>query len=95
MTIRLRHCLALLTVLCLAGGTAYGQTAYGSINGTVADASESVIPGATVTLTNVGTQGQTDAETNANGYYVFINVVPGTYSLGNYVVECPNHCFFA
>ncbi len=69
-------CLGLLTT-----GVASAQTAYGSINGTVADASESVIPGATVSLTNIETQVQTEGETNANGYYVFINVVPGSYSL--------------
>lgn len=76
-----RRWLALSALLCLTSGVAAAQTAYGSINGTVADASESVIPGAAVTLTSVDTQAQTEAETNANGYYVFINVVPGTYSM--------------
>ena len=73
--------LALLGALVLHASSAFGQTAYGSVNGTVTDASESVIPAAVVTLTNVETQVQTDSQTNANGYFLFINVVPGTYSL--------------
>ncbi len=73
--------LAVVASLLAVTSTASAQTAYGSINGTVTDSSESVIPAAKVTLTNVATQVQTDAETNANGYYVFINIVPGTYSL--------------
>ena len=73
--------LALLAAVCLAGGTAYGQTAYGSINGTVTDSTQSVIPAAAVTLTNAGTQAQSEVQTNANGYFIFVNVVPGSYSL--------------
>jgi len=68
-------------LLCLAVAPIHGQTSYGSINGTVTDASESMIPGAVVTLTNVNTLVDTEGSTNANGYYVFVNVVPGSYSL--------------
>ena len=37
----------ILSLLCMGSTAAFGQTAYGSINGTVADASGAVIPGAT------------------------------------------------
>ena len=71
----------ILSLLCMGSTTAFGQTAYGSINGTVADASGAVIPGATVTLTNVGTSVENEVQTNASGYYVFVNVAPGAYTL--------------
>jgi parallel beta-helix repeat protein len=48
----------------------------GSISGTVQDANNHPIVGATVTLSN----GMTTT-TDANGRYVFDNVVPGTYNL--------------
>lgn len=70
-----------LSLLCMGPAAAFGQTAYGSINGTVSDASGAVIPGAAVTLTNVGTSVENQVGTNASGYYVFINVTPGGYTL--------------
>ena len=69
-----------LALLCLGSTAAYGQTAFGSVNGTVADETQAVLPGATVSLTNVGTGAETTIETNAGGYYVFPNVAPGNYS---------------
>ncbi len=69
-----------LALLCLGSTAAYGQTAFGSVNGTVADETQAVIPGATVSLTNVGTGAEITIETNAGGYYVFPNVAPGNYS---------------
>src|SRR5260370_3894140 len=60
---------------------AYGQTFYGSIAGTVSDASGSTVPGAKVALTNLGTAEQRGMETDAAGFYQFVNLLPGHYRI--------------
>jgi hypothetical protein len=64
----------------------WGQTFYGSVVGTVTDASGAVIPGASVTLTNIGTNEKRSAPTDAAGSYRFVNLVPANYRLE---VEAP------
>ena len=59
----------------------FPQTRGGEANGTVVDSSGAVVPGATVTLTNQGTNIQNTASTNNSGYFVFVNVQPGSYKL--------------
>ena len=73
--------LALFALAFLFPAALLSQTSYGSINGTVRDASAAVIPSAQVTLTNVGTGVKATRETNASGVYVFVNVAPGNYTL--------------
>src|SRR6266567_5381300 len=58
-----------------------GQTFYGSIVGTVTDASSAAVQGATVTLNNNGTSERKSAETDAAGAYRFVNLVPGNYKV--------------
>jgi len=60
---------------------ALAQTRGGEANGTVTDASGAVVPDATITLTNQGTNIQNTTTTNNNGYFVFVNVQPGNYKL--------------
>ena len=55
------------------------QTFYGSIVGTVTDPTGSVVPGASVTLTNTATGERRTATTGAAGGYRFVNLVPGSY----------------
>lgn len=57
------------------------QTSTGEINGTVTDQSGAAVAGATVTLTNQATKVASRTPTNASGYYVFLNVRPGVYTL--------------
>ena len=57
------------------------QSFYGSVVGTVTDASGAIIPGASVTLTNIGTNEKRSAETDAAGSYRFVNLVPANYRL--------------
>jgi Carboxypeptidase regulatory-like domain len=60
---------------------ASAQTSYGSIVGTVKDASGGTIPEAAVSLTNIGTSEHRSASTDSNGNYQFVNLVPGNYKL--------------
>ena len=74
--------IALLFAILLAfEPAAYAQTATGQVNGTVTDTSGAAIPGATIRLTNEGTNITMQAQTNATGYYLFLNVQPGPYTL--------------
>jgi protocatechuate 3,4-dioxygenase beta subunit len=57
------------------------QTVYGSIVGTVTDASGAAIPGANVTLTNLGTNEPKSALSDNNGNYTFVNLLPGSYGI--------------
>jgi len=45
------------------------------------NSSQAVIPGVTVTATNEGTNISTTSVSNEAGLYVFVNLVPGTYTL--------------
>jgi hypothetical protein len=51
----------------------------GSIQGTISDATGAVVPGATVTATNIATQIKKVAVTGGNGLYSFPNMDIGTY----------------
>src|SRR5438874_12407432 len=70
-----------LAALLLCGSIASAQTFYGSIVGTVTDASGAVMPGARVTVTNLGTAETHSMDTTGEGLYQFVNLVPGKYRL--------------
>jgi hypothetical protein len=72
-----------LTITCWVINTqpASAQTSYGSIVGTVTDASSALVAGAEVQLTNIGTNAQQTAVTSAAGTYTFINLNPEAYSV--------------
>ena len=53
----------------------------GNIVGTVTDPSGSVVPGATVKVTELGTGLSRSATTNADGYYVISSLKPSQYTL--------------
>jgi Carboxypeptidase regulatory-like domain/TonB-dependent Receptor Plug Domain len=53
----------------------------GDVTGTVTDPSMAGVPGASVTLTNVGTNVLQNGSTNGQGSYRFAFVPPGTYSV--------------
>jgi hypothetical protein len=76
------HLFLLGCVLLIAGHMLLvAQVTNGSLVGTVTDASGGVVPGSTVTLTNVGTADQRTAKTDSDGRYQFFSLVPGTYRL--------------
>src|SRR5712692_5659462 len=59
----------------------YGQAVTGTLLGTVTDINNAVVPGATVTITDVNTNITRSAATNENGNYVFDNLALGKYSV--------------
>jgi hypothetical protein len=69
-----------LTAL-LVGAPAAAQTNTGQITGTVKDNSGGVLPGVTVTVTNVNTGMTQTATTAGNGGFVFTNLPVGKYSV--------------
>jgi hypothetical protein len=68
--------LCLLTAPCL-----YSQTTFGSIVGTVTDPTGAAVGNTEVNLTNLGTNEKRAQTTNADGFYQFVNLSPGQYSV--------------
>jgi hypothetical protein len=65
----------------LAASTALGQTQTGSIEGRVNDKTGAVLPGVSVTLASPVLLTAQVRATDQSGRYVFVNLVPGTYTL--------------
>lgn len=65
----------------LAARFADAQSTGGRILGTVTDASGGAVVGATVTLVNEATHATRDAQTGANGEYIFLEVPVGSYEI--------------
>ncbi len=59
----------------------FAQNSNSTIKGTVQDVSGAVVPGATVTLTNVGTNQQLTTTSKADGFYNFTNLNPANYKV--------------
>ena len=71
-----------ITLLTLSSATvARAQFDSGQISGFVRESSKAIIPNATVTATNQGNGERRQTTTNADGYYVFPNLVVGDYSI--------------
>ncbi len=88
---RIMHKLSLLALsLLLSLGLAsvsFGQAVYGSIFGSVTDATGAAVPNATVTITNLGTNASETTKTNASGNYNQTRLIPGKYRVK---IEAPN-----
>lgn len=69
-------------IIAVAGVGAFGQsTNTGAIGGSVTDPNGAVVTGATVTVTNTGTNKVDTAVTDGEGRFRISNLQPGTYSL--------------
>ena len=77
MRLRLTLCFVWLVLTT----TCFGQTFYGSIIGTVTDASGAAVPQPNVVSTNLGTAERRVAQTDVGGNYQFVNLVPGQYKV--------------
>jgi len=73
--------LCFLLAVCVALPAWAQMTSTGSVAGKVSDTSGAVVADATVTLTDTATNTSRTTATNDAGRYVFVNVVPGTYSI--------------
>lgn len=74
-------CAAVALLSALTPRASFGQNVYGSIAGTITDASGSVIQGANVTLTNLETAETHNMATTGSGEYTFVNILPGRYKI--------------
>jgi hypothetical protein len=71
--------IALFAGVLVSAPTLKAQNAYGSIVGTVTDSSGAAVPGATVSITNIGTNDKKAIQTDATGNYRFVNLLPAQY----------------
>lgn len=72
----------LLAFVSLTFSTSYGQaTSTGTVVGVITDQQGAVIPGATITVTDVATNIVRTTVSNSDGQYVLVNVNPSSYSI--------------
>ncbi|HEV2665920.1 MAG TPA: carboxypeptidase-like regulatory domain-containing protein, partial [Blastocatellia bacterium] len=70
-----------LMICCACAVFAMAQAVYGSVFGTITDARGSGVQGATVTITNTGTNVAETIKTNGSGYYNQTRLIPGRYRI--------------
>src|SRR6266487_2544527 len=82
IALRTNAMLRFAACLCLFAAVGYAQTSTtGTIEGTVADANGSAVPGVTVTVSSPNLIRAQTATTNSDGYYRILNLPPGKYSI--------------
>jgi hypothetical protein len=77
----MRTWVSLFLLVLIVAGCLPGQTFYGSVVGSVTDASGSAVPEASVVLINAGTSERRTMQTGSDGSYRFVNLQPGRYRL--------------
>ena len=70
-----------LLLLALGAGTSLAQSNLGAITGIIADPQQAVVPGATVTATNVATGLRTSTKSNSAGVYLVTSLPLGSYTI--------------
>ena len=70
-----------LLIVCVATLGIAQNTNSGDIRGTVTDSSGAVVPGVTVTVSNLDTGATKDLVTNNNGLYDTASILPGNYQV--------------
>ncbi len=68
-------------LILLSPASLRAQEARGTISGTVMDSNKAVVPGASVTITNVAMGTNNTATTNERGLYTVPYLIPGTYRI--------------
>ena len=74
-------CLLVVLLSCFAAVQLAGQQVYGSIYGTVTDATGGAIPNAKVTITDQNKGTKAEVVTNEAGNYTKGQLIPGTYTV--------------
>ncbi len=82
--------LFLLASILLLAAPAYAQVTTGTVSGTVVDPTEAVVPGATVTLTNLDTGLTREMQSDETGHFLFDRLPPGRYRLTIYAPNFQN-----
>jgi carboxypeptidase family protein len=70
-----------LGLLCASTATSAAQGLTGQLGGTVLDGSKAMLPGATVTVKNEATAATMTTVTDANGAFLFPNLIAGRYEM--------------
>ncbi len=78
---RVSRSLSVLAILFLVSLAGYAQSDVGSISGFVRDKSGAVVPNASVTIRNEGTDESHTVQTDSEGHYAVTNLSPATYSM--------------
>lgn len=73
--------LILITWLVIAAPAGFGQSIFGTLTGIVADSSQAVVPGATVTVKNDASGDIRKTQTNADGYFTVASLPAGNYTV--------------
>src|SRR5260370_15088604 len=73
--------LAVVAVFLLHVPDAFAQVDRPTLTGVVKDSSGGVVPGATVTVTNLATNLETHQETTETGGFQFVNLYPSRYQI--------------
>src|SRR6266508_2187180 len=72
---------AAVSLLLFGQSPGISQTTFGTITGTVKDASGAVLPGASVVVTNQNTGATRQVTTDDTGRYLVPSVLPGVYTI--------------
>src|SRR5438552_2937064 len=72
---------SLFLILCLGLPVLAQESASSGIVGLVTDSSQAALPGATVTVTNAGTNAKRTATTDTQGNFSVPNLPPATYEI--------------
>jgi hypothetical protein len=75
------HRLCGLLLCLISAATLFAQTPTATVNGSVTDPSGAAVPDARVTAVNQDTNVASSKNTNADGTFTIINLLPGNYSL--------------
>jgi hypothetical protein len=78
---RLLSLWACCAVLLLGGATAWAQVDRATVSGIITDSAGGIVPGATVVVTNLGTNVEATLQTTDTGAYQAVNLIPGRYQV--------------
>ena len=77
----MKRLLVVVALLALLPTAAFAQVDRATLTGTVKDSAGAVLPGATVTVTNVATGVAATQTTTDSGSYLLVNLIPGRYQV--------------
>src|SRR5690606_23502195 len=81
MSNTLRWIVSVVAVVLMTSAIAFGQSTFGSLEGTVKDSTGGVIPGASVTITGVNVAFNQTVTTNSNGVYRIERIPTGRFKV--------------